>query len=183
MSAPKTEVLTINPEDDDPPIEIDGKPLAIKEKCKYLGTVFDTKGLWVAQTEAALGKLQKAIQRWRPVFTNSRLRISTRMRIYEVCVRPIVTYGAEVWWQRDSDKGLKALEAGEAAALRMIFGVCSRTSTAGLILESGLIPLREALWRCMLVYAGRLERISERTPDRPGRDGIPTGPWKEPEER
>ena len=78
---------------------IGGKPIAIVEQYKYLGTLFHEKTGCAADLGIRRTKLQKAtgFLRRSIVSLGAAKSVSLGFRLYDICVRPVATYASAVW--------------------------------------------------------------------------------------
>ncbi|XP_017490460.1 PREDICTED: uncharacterized protein LOC108378663 [Rhagoletis zephyria] len=78
---------------------LDGKALSLTPSAKYLGVVLDNKLNWKANVEFRRQKAYIAYYTCQRIFSrNWGLNPKLVMWMYTAIIRPILTYGALVWW-------------------------------------------------------------------------------------
>ena len=114
-----------------------GERLSVSSEFRYLGVVYSTKGGWSKHVGSAVDRANKVIHLLRAfVFRMTDLRVEILLRIFNVMVRPVVTYGAEVWGHSPSALLNKPL----AKFCRLVLGLPNGAPTAGVLLELGVVP-------------------------------------------
>jgi len=81
-----------------PPVFLDGAPLPPADVVKYLGLNIDKRLTW--NTHAKIKRLtlkQRFLQLYRLLGRNSTLKHETKLILYKTLLRPIWTYGLELW--------------------------------------------------------------------------------------
>ena len=128
VSIPKTKHMVSGrsvEESDREPIAIEGEMIDAVDKFSYLGSLISNSGRMdvdvdrrIAQASKAFGALRKA------VFSDRNLRLSTKRRVYNACVLPVLLYGAECWVPLR--KHMKKLNTFHHRCIRIILGISSR---------------------------------------------------------
>jgi hypothetical protein len=98
-------------------IKLNGAELERVEHFKYLDVTISSDDTYTQHIKEVTAKANNRIQALRPVLINKNFRVSTRIRIYETLVKPILTYGSHIWWVGDSSPDLKKLKTLEHEAL------------------------------------------------------------------
>ena len=102
-------------------INLDGTPLEQVNRFKYLGVTLTPSNdstseiksrLLLAST--ALGKLQK-------VWSDKDVTLSTKLRLVNALIYPVLLYGSEIWTIKKND--MKKLEAFEMRCYRKILNI------------------------------------------------------------
>jgi hypothetical protein len=84
-------------------------------------------------------------------------------QLFDLLVRPVLSYACEVWTGCIGAKGLQQAEQVHRMFLRGILGVNKLTSTFAVLGEFGRYPLEYFWWQQTLQY---YDRLQESTPDR-----------------
>ena len=79
------------------PVTVVGQPVDSVEKFTYLGSDMDSSGRSAPDMLRCIGLTSVAMGRLARVFKNKRLSPSTKLRIYNSCVLPVLLYGSESW--------------------------------------------------------------------------------------
>jgi ribonuclease HI len=122
---------------------INNVELNLATRVKYLGVILDGKLSFKAHLEE---KCEKAIialwQCRRAIGAKWGLKPRVMHWLYTMVVRPIILYGAVVWWGRtDTGDAQARLGRVQRLACLCITGAMSTTSTAALEVVTGLVPL------------------------------------------
>ena len=122
ISIPKTKAMIFSREDQlQVNINLDGTPLEQVNRFKYLGVTLTPSNdstseiksrLLLAST--ALGKLQK-------VWSDKDVTLSTKLRLVNALIYPVLLYGSEIWTIKKND--MKKLEAFEMRCYRKILNI------------------------------------------------------------
>ena len=161
----KTKVMAVTKEEIHLNIQIEGENIEQVTTFKYLGVNIEQTGsieLEIAERITKTNKLYYAINKG---FTN-RTEISrhTKMKVFKVIYRPILTYGSESWilTQRQKSK----ITAVEMRYLRRVKGVTrkDRIRNEHIREELEIIPILDFIEQKQLGWWGHLIRLKERTP-------------------
>jgi hypothetical protein len=83
-----------------PPVMLNNKPILMKNKVKYLGLHLDRRLTWKTHIKAKKKKQQLNIKtkqmNWL-IGRKSQLSLENKLLIYKVILKPIWTYGIELW--------------------------------------------------------------------------------------
>jgi hypothetical protein len=79
------------------PIKLADKALEEVESFTYLGSIVDKHGGTDADVRVRIGKARAAFQQLNNVWASTNLTTSTKIRIFNTIVKPILLYGAETW--------------------------------------------------------------------------------------
>ena len=90
----KSKVLKVNTVTDTP-IMLEGEALDDVESFTYLGSIVDNTGETEADVRARIGKARAAFQHLKNVWRSSLLGTSTKIRIFNTIMKPVLLYGAE----------------------------------------------------------------------------------------
>ena len=73
---------------------LEGEALDEVESFTYLGSIVDNTGGAEADIRARIGKARAAFQQLKNVWRSSLLGTSTKIRIFNTIVKPVLLYGA-----------------------------------------------------------------------------------------
>jgi len=79
----------------DTPIMLEGEALDEVESFTYLGSIVDNTWETEADVRARIGKVRAAFQQLKNVWRSSLLGTSTKIRIFNTIMKPVLLYGAE----------------------------------------------------------------------------------------
>ena len=91
----KTKVQNIGCGPPPAPVTVSGQPVNSVEKFTYLGSDMDSSGHSAPDMLRRIGLTSVTMGRLARVFKNKRLSLSTKLRIYNSCVLPVLLYGSE----------------------------------------------------------------------------------------
>ena len=79
-------------------VKILGHQVPWTNKVKYLGVTLDSRLAWAPAIEARTRLAYPALRKIYPLISrNSKLRKEIKVTLYKVCIRPVITYGHQVW--------------------------------------------------------------------------------------
>lgn len=137
-----------------------GEKLRVSSEFRFLGVVFSTKGGWSKHIASATGKASKVVHLLRGFCGKmSSLQMKTLLGVFYTMVKPVVTYGAEVWGYAPS----KQLNKPLAKFCKIILGLPMGAPGCGVLLETAAIPTEVDCRLQVLRYWLRLLRMA---PDR-----------------
>ena len=126
-----------------PALRLGGEDVPLSDEVKYLGVTLDRRLNWKGHIDSALARARSA-------FWTSRRMIGTRWGlgpqmcdwIYEVMVKPMITYGAVVWWRATGTGAVrKKMDALQRQACLITTGAIRTTPTAAMEALLGWHPL------------------------------------------
>lgn len=104
--------------------------IPLRETVKYLGIELDKK---LTFKHHILQTCEKAVRCGRALFPllnrRSTLNRKNKILLYRMCIRPIMTYGCQVWSKRCAKTYLKKLQVIQNKNLKIIFNLPRRYST------------------------------------------------------
>ena len=123
-------------------IRIDGNVLEVANSAKYLGLIFDRRLTWGQHIASINLKCEKRVFLIKKL-SNQVTGINQKILInlYKTLVRPVIEYGAEAWGDA-SITNLRRLESIEHRMLASSLGVNRLSSRMGVLLESGILPIK-----------------------------------------
>jgi hypothetical protein len=125
------------------PPKLEGKILVLSKETKYLGTVLDSKLSWKRNVEERMKKGMNAYYACKKMFGKKwGLQPYIIHWMYTAIIRPIVTYGALIWWEAmEKELNRKNLTKVQRLAALGITGVKNNTAQAALETILNLQPL------------------------------------------
>ena len=124
------------------PFKINGEPIPETTKYKYLGTIISNSKKRYKENSTYIR--DKAMRAMAGVCSNVRravggeLSIALHLKIFDTYVRPILEYGAEVWFQEEQ---IQELETVQLRYLKTMLRVKRQTSNLAVYGETGRFPL------------------------------------------
>lgn len=123
----------------------DGENIPISNCIKYLGAHLDKKLLFRKHIDEAC---IKSLNRMRMVYPlinkKSSLNVKNKMMIYNMCIKPVLTYAAPVW-RNVAKTHIKKLQTIQNKVLKIIKGYSRRYSTIRLHQETKQKLLKEVI--------------------------------------
>lgn len=122
-------------------ITIFGQPIPWKNETKYLGVTLDRKLTWKAHTDSCLNKGNMAAAHLYPLLNRrSKLSAKTKLRLYKVIIRPIMTYASAVWGYA-AKSHIHKLQVVQNRIIRMAFDAPWFMRNDQLHREAGLVTI------------------------------------------
>ena len=124
-------------------LKIFGEQIKTVSEVKYLGLILDSKLNWKQQINKNLNKAKMCLMRCRSLFGKTwGLKPQMVLWLYVAVIRPIVTYGAVVWWTKTQQTTTATrLNSLQRLACLCISGAMKSTPTAALEIILGITPL------------------------------------------
>ena len=111
-------------------LNIQGSQIPLLDTIKYLGVIFDKN---LSFKQHVLQASDKALKCGRALFPllnrKSKLNRKNKLLLYKMCIRPIMTYGCQVWSTRCAKTYLKKLQIIQNKNLKVIFNLPRRYPT------------------------------------------------------
>ncbi|KAL7726428.1 hypothetical protein ACLKA6_004568 [Drosophila palustris] len=139
-----------------------GTQLKLSKEAKYLGVILDSKLSWKRNSEERMKKALQAFYVCKKTF-GKRWGLQPRINywFYTAVVRPILTYGALVWWEAArTDSHLRYLQKVQRLACLGITGCVRSTPQAALDVILNLDPIGVFLQHSAARSAVRLMALS-----------------------
>lgn len=115
------------------PLEIQGSIIPIQASIKYLGILLDKK---LTFKDHILYTCNKAVRCGRALFPllnrKSTLNMKNKLLLFKSCIRPIMTYGCQVWSPLCAKTHIKKLQIIQNKNLKIIFNLSRLYSTVNL---------------------------------------------------
>ena len=114
-----------------PDLTQNGTPIPWASTLKYLGLQLDPRLSFARHIRDTVRKAQNARGALLPlVRCRSSLSVELKLRLYNVCLRPIITYGSPVWLPFISDHSWKLLQRSQNVCVKHSLGQTKFSSTA-----------------------------------------------------
>ncbi len=122
---------------------LNGVKLKLSDQVKFLGVILDNRLTWKAHLDTKCSKATVAFaQARRAIGTKWGLSPKSVRWLFTAVIRPMITYGAVVWWPRVKlDTTRKQLGRVQRLACLCTTGALNSTPTAALEVLLGLPPL------------------------------------------
>ena len=140
--------------------------IEIVEKYKYLGIIFTYNGNMKHSSDDLYKKGLKAFFKLKSKFMNfENIPIKTSLKLFDTLIRPIITYGCEVWFtdykfSLDNCDKLNT-EKLQHKMLKSILGVKRQASNMACRLECNREPITIFVLSQMYKYYQRLSKLNE----------------------
>lgn len=160
ISIKKTEILSCFSQE--AVIHIHESALKNVDNFTYLGSSISSVNSLDHEINCRLGKAGTSFGRLtKRVFSNKRLTLRTKIKVYEACVLSILLYGSESWvtYRRQEHK----LNSFHLRCLRNILQIKwqDKITNSEVLLHSGSIPLSAILKHRRLRWLGHVRRMSD----------------------
>ena len=125
------------------PLVMNGTPISLSKKVKYLGVILDDKLNWTEHIKEKVKKIRRIMFQCKRVVGRTWGLTPNAMKwIYQAIVRPILVHGSAIWAHSLEKKGnKKRLDQIQRLACLSITGAMRSTPTAGLEALLGFLPL------------------------------------------
>uniref|UniRef100_A0AAV2JEM2 Ig-like domain-containing protein n=1 Tax=Knipowitschia caucasica TaxID=637954 RepID=A0AAV2JEM2_KNICA len=146
----KSKVFKINASNNTP-ITVQGEALEEVDSFTYLGSILDKYGGTDEDVRTRIGKAQTAFQQLKNIWGSSTISITTKIRLFNTIVKPILLYGAETW--RTTVVTIKRIQVFINSCLRKILKIRwpEKISNEELWTKTNRQPVDEAIlqrrWR------------------------------------
>nr|XP_022911150.1 uncharacterized protein LOC111422156 [Onthophagus taurus] len=133
-------------------------PLVLSKEVKYLGITLDNKMTWRAHLDNRVKKAYVAFGQCRRAIGKTwGLSPRNALWIYTAVIRPMLTYGAVVWWSKTlQSTSTTALNKVQRLACLYVTGALRTTPTAAMENMLNLTPLHLFIQEVALVTMTRL---------------------------
>jgi hypothetical protein len=103
------------------PITVQGEALEEVDSFTYLGSILDKQGGTDADVRTRIGKARAAFHQLKNTWGSSEISITTKIRLFNTIVKPILLYGAETW--RTTVTTMKKIQVFINTCLRKILKI------------------------------------------------------------
>jgi hypothetical protein len=141
-------------------IVLDGNSIPWSKEVKYLGVHLDARLTFATQVSKSIEKAGLAFRMLYSFFNRkSKLCVQNKLLLYKLCIRPILCYGIETWFDCAATHRRK-IQIVQNKQLKIILNRHWRHSTAALHEEAG-VPLIEDFGRKITEKFFHKSRFSE----------------------
>jgi ribonuclease HI len=130
--------------------------VAVENKAKFLGLIFDSKLTWNQHTSYIVDKCKKRLNILRAITGNKwGASKKTLLVVYRGLIRSIIEYGS-IAYDSMGEANKRKLDSIQSQALRIICGAVRGTATTALQVDLGEPPLQIRRLQQQLQYAGKV---------------------------
>lgn len=140
-----------------PQIAINNEPIPQCDHIKYLGMTLDRRLTWKEHIKKKRKQLDIKLKNlyWL-LGRNSKLSLNNKILVYKVILKPVWTYGIQLWGTA-SNSNLEILQRFQSKALRVISNAPWYISNANLHKDLHIPTIREEIGRFSDKYVTRLD--------------------------
>lgn len=148
------------------PIQLNGVEMEMSTETKYLGVILDCKLRWMSHIRSKAETASISMMACRSLIGKKwGLRPKMIRYIYTAIIKPMVTYGAFVWWPRvDVQSARKELAKVQRLASLCITGAMRTTPSAALDVILDMPPLHFQVEREAMNTAWRIQQYKKYKP-------------------
>ena len=155
--AKSAHVTFTNRKTDCPPVTINGGRLPVQREVKYLGLLLDRSLTWRPHVLAKKTHIQLKLRQMHWLMgRKSKLSTSNKLRLYKAILKPIWTYGIQLWGCT-KPSNTKIIQRIQSKILRMVFDAPWYVSNKTLHESSGTPFVKDEINRLSTNYLHRLE--------------------------
>ena len=138
-----------------------GRTVEQVDRYKYLGLVMHQNGSFTCAVESLESAAQRALFALQARCTELGIMdIQLRCRLYDAVVKPVLSYGCEVWMPLVSESSLEELERVHLSFLRRLLDVPRMSSAKHMYAETGRLPHRIFWWQQSIKYMHHLTSLN-----------------------
>jgi len=142
-------------------LRINGNPVKVDRKAKFLGIVFDSRLTWNDHVNYVVEKCKKRLNLLRAISGNSwGANKKTLLMIYRSLIRSVLDYGA-IAFDSMSKHNKEKFDSIQAQALRIASGAVRGTSNAAMQVDMGEPPLQLRRLQQQLQYTVKVKSTDE----------------------
>ncbi|XP_049315628.1 uncharacterized protein LOC125779110 isoform X2 [Bactrocera dorsalis] len=139
---------------------LNGTTLTLSPTAKYLGVEIDAKLFWKINIEKRINKAYMAFYTCKRIVSNWGLKPSIIMWMYTAVIRPILTYGALVWWPAlNKQYNIRKLNGIQKAACAGVTGAIRSCPTDALNVILHQLPIDFFIQKTAAIAAIRIEEL------------------------
>jgi len=144
-------------------LKIGDNCVAVENKAKFLGLIFDSKLTWNQHVSYIVDKCKKRLNLLRAVSGNKwGASKKTLLLIYRSLIRSVIEYGS-IAYDSMGEVNKRKLDSIQSQALRIVCGAVRGTATAALQVDAGEPPLQIRRLQQQIQYAAKV-RCDEHHP-------------------
>jgi len=137
-------------------IEIDGNAMLAGKELKYLGIRLDQKLRFTAQARTTCEKASRAVQNLSRILPNVSAAKQAKRMLMSNVVHSMLLYGALVWANKMSKKGLSELAKVQRRIALRVASAYRTTSTDAVLVITGIPPIDLQALKRKAIYDNRL---------------------------
>jgi hypothetical protein len=144
----------------------EGQVLDVVPAYKQLGVMLSADGTWQAQGEYSLQRLQRTFHAWKRALQDPAIQLKVKLHIIKTFIKPVVTYGMEIWdaqqCDRATQKAVNHLDVALNRILRIAMGLptgpmCRFLPTSLLHSDTGIRCFRDDMTVAHMRYMRKTE--------------------------
>jgi Reverse transcriptase (RNA-dependent DNA polymerase) len=145
-------------------LNVQGQVVESVDQFCYLGSVQDVSGRCHPDMMRRLGIAASSMNSLSRVWSQSKLSLSTKLRVYQTCIVPVLLYGSDTWTLLQAD--IHRLQAFHMRCQRRILGISWRDKITNVSIteRTGLSHISAIIDTRRLALFGHVARLSDRTP-------------------
>jgi len=161
-------------------LDVHRHQVAVVDEFVYLGALTYSSVLSSYDIHRCSGLTRSAMQKSDNCIWKSRLFLSTKLKLYNVCILPIMLYGSECWALSRVDA--RKVDAVDQWCLRRILDIrwYHRVSNCEVRRLTEQPPLTTIIQKRRLTLFGHLVRMDESTDARRIPNAVPQSEWRRP---
>ncbi|KAL4100827.1 hypothetical protein QTP88_020856 [Uroleucon formosanum] len=137
-------------------IEIDGNAMLAEKELKYLGIRLDQKLRFTAYARTTCEKASRAVQNLSRILPNVSAAKQAKRMLMSNVVHSMLLYGAPVWANKMSKKGLSELAKVQRRIALMVASAYRTSSTDAVLVITGIPPIDLQALKRKAIYDNRL---------------------------
>ena len=138
-----------------------GRTVEQVDRYKYLGLVMHQNGSFTCAIESLKSAAQRALFALQARCAELGIMdVQLRCRLNDAVVKPVLSYGCEVWMPLVSESSLKELERVHLSFLRGLLDVPRMASAKHMYAETGRLPHRIFWWQQSIKYLHHLTSLN-----------------------
>lgn len=141
-----------------PPVRLNNEEIPQEEHAKYLGIYLDRKLTWQKHIWTKRKQLDiKLRSLYWLVGRHSKLNDNSKMMVYKAILRPIWTYGIQLWGSA-SNSNIEILERFQSKTLRMMYNIPQCISNKYIYLDLNMKTVKQEIAQSSVKYQRKLSQ-------------------------
>ena len=163
-SWPKTMVQNLGAGPKPADVNVAGEVVQAVESFIYLGSTIHSSGYCEPEMRRRIGMAGSTLNQLDRVWRQRRLRLATKLRIYQACVLSVLLYGSETWVMLKEDQ--RRIQAFHMSCQGRLLGIIwyHRVTNEEVARRTGLQSIMEIIQDKQLRFFGHVRRMDPRTP-------------------
>ena len=164
VSWPKTKVQCLGASQVVTGISVMGQEVEMVDQFCYFGSIQDSGGRCRPDILRRLGIASSSMNALARVWSQGRLSLKSKLRLYQTCILPVLLYGSDTWTLLKAD--VNRLQAFHMRCQRRILGVKWQDKIRNVTIseKTGLPPVTDIIEARRAALFGHVVRLGERTP-------------------